>query len=129
MARPKTQRSTDMKLVRHYFESAQEKRFGMLKVFIDQIRNQQLLDEVRRDDRLFAAVLELASEEYGVRFNDIAEKIDVSAATVGRWAKQINLPHSALRPLVVEAIADLLENYVKKHAKGRDLLPGRFYVH
>lgn len=128
MARPKTQRSTDLKRVRHYFEDAQAKRFNALKIFIDQIRTQELLNEVRHDDRLFAAVLELAAEEYGLRFNEISEKIEVSAATVGRWSKQINLPHSAFRPLVVEAIADLLENYVKTSAKNRDILPGRVYA-
>jgi hypothetical protein len=123
MARPKTQRTTDLRLVRQYFKSAQEKRFEALKMFINQIRNETLLDEVRRDDRLFSAILELASEEYGVRFSDIAEKIQMSAAAVGRWAKQFNLPHAAFRPLVVEAVASLLENYVQGSVKERAELP------
>jgi hypothetical protein len=128
MARPKTQRTTDLRLVRQYFKSAQEKRFDALKMFINQIRNETLQQEVMHDDRLFSAILELASEEYGIRFSDLSERVHVSAAAVGRWAKQINLPPRALRPLVVEAIAELLENYVQRSVKERAELPrGRVY--
>lgn len=129
MARPRMQRTTNTASVKRHYHDIQKQRAEGLALFADQLRDPELLDEVKTDDGLFATTLELACSEYGLRFQAIAERLNMSPAAVGRWSKLENLPVSIMRPLVIQTVADLLEEYLQNPVKLSGLQRGRVVFH
>jgi hypothetical protein len=125
MARPRITR-TDHGKTEVYFAKLQRNRFGELQAFLKQLQDSRLQEDAKADDRLFASIIGLGVEEYGVRQAAIAEAIGISAAAVGRWAKRINLPPPYVRGTVVQALAAIVEEAVRLQEKAKpSLMRGR----
>lgn len=69
-------------------------------------RNQLLEDQ---SEWLFASVVDLAINDYGVRQKHLAALIRANTASIGRWAAKTAAPTPIARVGVVDAIIQLLE--------------------
>jgi hypothetical protein len=122
MARPRVVR-TDHGRAKERLGPVQELRFGQLKAFLRQLNDPEVQDEAKRDDHLFASIIDLATDEYGVRQTSIADAIGISGAAVGRWAKGTNLPAPYVRASVIQALAAIIQEDVQKQTVEKPLLP------
>jgi hypothetical protein len=128
MARPITLRS-DQGLVERRLKPTLDRRFETLKAFAALLETENILDEVARDDALFASIVYLAINEYGLSQAALARDLAASTAAVGRWAsvgepqsrnpaklsfidRKGSLPPAYSRRTIVEKIAHLLTSSI-----------------
>ena len=130
MGRPVAVREPSNALRRKFLFDCQEQRFTALRAFRRSIADDLVIDNVKSEDGLFADIVRLAVEEYGVTQAEIAERTLVSAAAVGRWAKQINLPQAMSRGPIVREIVAILDDFIdselqrgRKSGSGKLVLP------
>ena len=129
MPRPPARRANNPASIRKYLAHSQEARLKVMEMFRAQLDLDDLLEDVKHEDGLFASILDVAASEYGVRYQDLAERIGMSPAAVGRWAKQTNLPVPLMRPLVIEKIAELLDEELQRQKDMKPILKrGRIYI-
>jgi hypothetical protein len=121
MARPRIRR-TDHGKIKVYLRDVQQRRFGALQAFLQQLQDSKLQEDAKTDDELFSSIIGLGVEEYGVRQAKVAEAIGISAAAVGRWSKKINLPPPYVRGAVIQALAAIIEDDVGKQEKDQSVL-------
>ena len=84
------------------------KRKDELRAFGIALRD-PTLGQLLENDEVFATILALATQDYGIKQKDVARMLSVSAASVARWAMGENTPKSYARPAVVKVIAELVE--------------------
>ncbi len=85
MARPQTLRS-DRGLVETRLRHTTDLRFDALKAFVKLLKGDDVLEDVQRDDALFASIIYLSIHEYGLPQAHLARELGASPAAVGRWA-------------------------------------------
>lgn len=56
------------------------------------------------DDDRFIQVLRLSASLLNLSDQDISDKLTVSRPTITRWLQGKNLPHPAMRPLVISVL-------------------------
>lgn len=84
------------------------KRCGEIRSFLTAIKDPSMI-AMLEDEHLFATLLALAINDYGVRTKDLATALSVSVPQVGRWAAGENAPRPYARAQVVQGVAHLLE--------------------
>lgn len=117
MGRPAAVRQPSHALRREFLLEPQKKRFDALVSFRNSISDDRVIESVKAEDGLFADIVRLAVEEYGVTQAEIAERSLVSPAAVGRWAKQINLPQAMSRGPIIQEVVAILNDYIDNESR------------
>jgi predicted transcriptional regulator len=129
MVRPIALRS-DRGLVERRLRTTLQSRFETLKAFGKLLSQEDILEEVTTDDALFASIIYLSINEYGLSQANLARELGASAAAVGRWAlvgepqprkagrlnsldRRGSLPPAYSRRTIVEKIAHLLNSSIE----------------
>lgn len=118
MARPRTVRTANPRNLELLWES-QDLSLRALEAFLAKIESEELQGMVREDDALFAWVVKLAVEEYGVAQVKLSERLALSLAAIGRWVRSENLPPPYVRQSVLIAIAGLILPHVERERQKR----------
>jgi len=105
----------------------QQNRHKTLIAFGNLLASQKVKQGVRENDDMFASIVHLAIQEYGLKQARIADALEVSPAAVGRWSKGNHLPKAHYRPSVVETIQQLIEAEASKVEDGQPI--GRVRSH
>lgn len=95
------------------FVKLQETYFQGLVEWCDLIASPEAL-AATQDDSLFVTMFSASVQEYGVMKKHLAERLNVSQATVGRWEKGTSLPHPYGRPQVMETVALMMREHIEK---------------
>lgn len=112
MARPRFN-PTNAHLTRSVLGQVQSNRLATLSQFAKIISTAAVAENVQEDDHLFARIVSISIEDYGVKQSALAAKMKVSTAAVSRWATLKNLPTPTLRPVILRAIIGLIEQSVR----------------
>lgn len=99
------------------FVKLQETYFQGLVEWCDLIASPEAL-AATQDNDLFVTMFSASVQEYGVMKRHLAERLDVSQATVGRWEKGTRLPHPYGRPQVMQTVVLMMREHIEKeHAR------------
>ena len=83
---------------------------GNLNGFLSAVERSQAAEKAD----VFAEMLKLAVESYGIKQLVIAERLQVTASTVGRWVKGSNIPNLATRTYVRDLVLEGLRAQIAK---------------
>src|SRR5262245_46689624 len=86
----------------------QHERLRTLEAFGNLLQSSEIAHEVVHDNALFAKIVYLAVNTYGLKQARIAAAINMSSAAVGRWSKAKHLPPPHSRPFLVDTIRRLV---------------------
>jgi len=59
----------------------------------------------------FTAIVNIAHNEYDIPFSKFSEQFGISIPTLERWTNGENVPHRAMRPVVLEWLVDNLDSF------------------
>lgn len=71
-----------------------------------------LLQKQVEDDEVFEMVLQLAIDDYGVSQGELAEVLNTTTSTVGRWKQGRVAPSSYARAGILSAVASCLSSII-----------------
>lgn len=94
-------------------ETLAAKRVDELRAFLNALHNPILRKQVD-DDQVFAMVIQLAIDDYGVGQRELAKVLQTQPSTVGRWRHGQSAPSTYSRPGILSAIATSLSNHIEK---------------
>ena len=112
MARPRTVRTSNPHSIRKHLVPLQRLRFTALRKFYAAIASKKILKIIMEDDYFFSVILNLSLQEYGVTARQLARKINISEAAVGRWARMFNLPAPYVRPSILSRIVEIVHKHI-----------------
>ena len=94
------------------FAALQKQGLTLLRAYIKQITKPGFRENAKQDDRLFAMFIDLTTSDYGISQAALARKIEMSPATVARWARGQSLPSAITRGAVVDSVIELLTKHL-----------------
>ncbi len=87
------------------------KRLDELRAFYIAIDDPVLQKEAENDD-VFATIMQLAIDDYGVSQKELAEILKIKPSTVGRWRQGQTVPSVYARPGILAALCTLLSQCI-----------------
>lgn len=88
-------------------EMLRARRRSERAAFIEALKNPSLLP-LLQDNEVFATLVDLAINDYGLSQNELARAVRVHPSAVTRWSAGDSAPRGYARPIVVATIAELL---------------------
>ena len=88
-----------------------KQRLDELKAFHIALESPVLQMEAE-DDEVFATVIQLAIDDYGLGQKELADILQTQTSTVGRWKVGRNVPSVYSRPGILSAVASCISQHI-----------------